>query len=129
MADPQTIGDHLRNRRLRLGLLQREVAEIVGATMLTICNWEVGRSTPQLRFIPAANAFLDYSDYSTQNKSLGQRIAAWRRAHGVSQRSLAYMLGIDQSTVVGWELDRHKPSERLWERAVAVMPELDGDGA
>ena len=129
MANPQTIGDHLRNRRLRLGLLQREVAEIVGTTVQTICNWEANRSTPQLRFMPAVNAFLGCSAYSTQNQSLGERIADWRRAHGVSQRALAYMLGIDQSTVVGWERGRHKPSERLWERVVAMMPDLAGDRA
>ena len=118
----------MRNRRLKLGLVQKEVAEIVGTTKATVWTWEANRSTPQLRFMPAVNAFLGYDACSTQNESIGQRIAAWRRAHGVSQRSLAYMLGIDQSTVVGWELDRHKPSERLWERIVAMMPDLGNGG-
>ena len=118
----------MRNRRLKLGLVQKEVAEIVGTTKATVWTWEANRSSPQLRFMPAVTAFLGYSDYSTQDSSLGERIAAWRRAHGVSQRALAYMLGIDQSTVVGWELDRHTPSKRLWERMVAAAPDLGNGG-
>ena len=119
----------MRSRRLRLGLLQREVAEIVGTTVHTIRNWEANRRTPQVRYLPAVNAFLKADAYCTQETSLGQRIVACGRAHGVSQRALARRLGIDQSTVVGWELGRHRPSSRLWERLTAEMPELDEESA
>jgi len=47
-----TIGDHLRKRRLDLGLLQREVAERLGVDKTTITNWELNRTTPALRFLP-----------------------------------------------------------------------------
>ena len=75
MDDPKTLGDHLRNRRLDLGLLQGDVANMLGTTVLTICNWEVNRSSPQLRFIPAVNAFLGHDAYSTQGETLGERLA------------------------------------------------------
>ena len=119
----------MRNRRLRLGLLQREVAEIVGTTKATIYHWEANRSSPQLRFVPAVNAFLGYDAYSTQEETLGERIVGWRRAHGVSQKALARMLGIDQTTLAGWERGEHKPSRRLRERLVAAAPEVDGCSA
>jgi transcriptional regulator with XRE-family HTH domain len=45
----KTLGDHIRKRRLDLGLLQREVAERVGVDETTILNWEKGRTEPAKR--------------------------------------------------------------------------------
>jgi transcriptional regulator with XRE-family HTH domain len=55
-----TVGDHIRRRRLDLGLLQREVAERLGADAATITNWELNRTQPALRFLPAIVGFLGY---------------------------------------------------------------------
>jgi hypothetical protein len=41
-----TLGDHLRKRRLDLGLLQREVADKLGVDEMTTCNWEINRTSP-----------------------------------------------------------------------------------
>jgi len=46
-TNPVTIGDHIRKRRMDLGLLQREVAEIIGVTESSIWNWEHG-TEPEL---------------------------------------------------------------------------------
>jgi transcriptional regulator with XRE-family HTH domain len=56
----RTIGDHLRKRRLGLGLLQREFAERLGVTESTVTNWELNRTTPALRFLPAIIALLGF---------------------------------------------------------------------
>jgi len=53
-----TIGDHLRRRRLDLGLLQRDVAEIIGVTEVTISNWENNRNKPPSRFLKKITDFL-----------------------------------------------------------------------
>jgi len=55
-----TLGDHIRKRRLELGLLQREVAERIGAAETTICNWERQRTAPTLSSIPKVLQFLAY---------------------------------------------------------------------
>ena len=47
-----TIGDHLRKRRLDLGLLQGEVADRLGVTESSVTNWELSRTEPELRFLP-----------------------------------------------------------------------------
>ena len=39
-ANPKTIGKHIRKRRMDLGLMQKEVAKIIGVTESTIWNWE-----------------------------------------------------------------------------------------
>ena len=57
----RTIGNHVRKRRLDLGLLQREVALRIGVDPTSIFNWEAGRHHPSLRHLPAALDFLDYA--------------------------------------------------------------------
>jgi transcriptional regulator with XRE-family HTH domain len=52
------LGDQLRARRIDLGLLQREVAELIGVTTLTITNWELGRTKPGARSLPGLLRFL-----------------------------------------------------------------------
>ena len=74
-----TLGDHLRKQRLDLALLQREAADKLGVDAMTICNWEIKRTCPQLRFIPKIIAFLGYVPYDTQSGTLGRRIVACRR--------------------------------------------------
>jgi hypothetical protein len=44
--DPKTIGEHIRKRRLDLGLLQLEVAKMIGVTESTVWNWSMTRLRP-----------------------------------------------------------------------------------
>jgi transcriptional regulator with XRE-family HTH domain len=59
-AELRSIGDHVRKRRLDLGLLQREVALRVGVDKTTVFNWETGTASPNLRALPAVIRFLGY---------------------------------------------------------------------
>jgi DNA-binding transcriptional regulator YiaG len=43
---PETIGDHVRKRRLQLGLNQKAVARILKVTSFSIINWERGDLQP-----------------------------------------------------------------------------------
>ena len=102
-AQLNTLGDHLRKRRLDLGLLQREVAQKLGVTESTIWNWEANRSSPQIRFILKVIAFLGYDPYSTACGSFGERLLAFRRSLGLSQKGLAHRMGVDPGTLGEWE--------------------------
>ena len=51
----KTLGDHLRKRRLDLGLLQREVADRLGVTKDTIHNWESNHKSSQFYNVCHAN--------------------------------------------------------------------------
>jgi DNA-binding XRE family transcriptional regulator len=42
LPTPITLGDHLRHRRLELGLRQKEIAGHLGVTESCIWNWEHG---------------------------------------------------------------------------------------
>ena len=57
----RTYGDHVRARRLDLGMLQRQAADIIGVDETTIYNWESNRVEPAARLIPRIIRFLGYS--------------------------------------------------------------------
>ena len=59
-----TYGDHLRAKRLDLGLLQRQVADEIRVDEATIYNWEGHRTEPALRFVPRIIEFLGYCPYT-----------------------------------------------------------------
>jgi len=109
----RTLGDHIRKRRLDLALFQRDVADRLGANEASVWNWEKNRSSPALRFVPRIIEFLGYTPDDTKPESLGQRIVAFRRLRGLTQKELARRLGVDQSTLAGWERGEHRPSRHL----------------
>ena len=77
----RTLGDHIRKRRLDLGLLQRDVAQQLGANPDTVKNWEMGYTAPALWFIPRIIRFLGYVPFDTTRDSfpLGTRLKEYRR--------------------------------------------------
>jgi DNA-binding XRE family transcriptional regulator len=56
----RTLGDHIRNRRLDLGLFQKDVAQQIRVHPMTIVNWESNATRPQTSHIPAVIVFLSY---------------------------------------------------------------------
>ncbi|RLG05747.1 MAG: transcriptional regulator [Thaumarchaeota archaeon] len=105
----KTLGDHLRKKRLELGLLQKDVAKILGVSQDTIYNWENNRTSPSLRSIPKIIEFLGYIPYDIQGLSPGEELRLLRRILGLSQEKLAKKLGIDPSTLWRWEKGKRKP--------------------
>ncbi|MBI2073639.1 MAG: helix-turn-helix transcriptional regulator [Gemmatimonadetes bacterium] len=62
----RTLGDHLRKRRLDLGLRQDDVARKLGVSLDTIRNWEVGRAAPAQWQWAGIIRFLGYAPFSTK---------------------------------------------------------------
>lgn len=77
-----TIGDHLRKRRLDLGLLQRELAERLGVTESTVTNWELNRTRPALRFMPRILGLLGYLPFPPGD-SIGEHLTVTRIVRGL----------------------------------------------
>jgi transcriptional regulator with XRE-family HTH domain len=113
-AKLNTLGDHLRTRRLDLGLLQKEVAGQIGVTKCTIQYWETNRVSPAIRFIPLINEFLGYdleAGISGGLGSMADRLKAHRVRVGLSRKKLAGLLRIDESSIAGWERGEHSPNK------------------
>jgi transcriptional regulator with XRE-family HTH domain len=102
-----TLGDHLKKRRLDMGLYQKDVAVAIGVDTCTIANWEKGRTQPELRFVPRITEFLGYASPQPHPNTLGEQIKQYRILRGISQKELAKQIGIDPGTLSrlerGWE--------------------------
>ena len=107
--DLTTLGDHIRKRRLDLGLLQKDVAVIVNATTSSVTNWEKNRTSPRLYLLPKIIGFLGYDPVRGNATTLGEKIKQYRIQKGFSLRKLAKELRIDPGTVAKWEIGRSNP--------------------
>ncbi|MEE8551208.1 MAG: helix-turn-helix transcriptional regulator [Gemmatimonadota bacterium] len=111
---PRTLGERLRKRRINLGRLQRHVAQRLGVSPDTVKNWEAGRTEPQIRYVPRILDFL--GSFTLPDAESASDFSAWltlaRRLRGLTQRDFAGRLGVDESTISGWEHGEHRPSKR-----------------
>jgi site-specific DNA recombinase len=104
----ETLGDHLRRRRLTLKLIQREVAEQIGVDATSIHNWETNVSKPSLQYMPAIIRFLGYNPVPPGD-GWAERLVQCRTALGLSQKESAKQLGVDASTLARWERGEREP--------------------
>lgn len=106
-----SLGDHIRARRIDLGLFQSQVAEQIGVHELTVTNWERNATEPEVKYIPAIIRFLGH-DPVVSGTSFPEHLAAARRAQGLTQKELARDLGVDPAKVRDWENGQHEPSRK-----------------
>ena len=111
--NPKTIGNKLRNRRLELGLLQKDVATIMDVSEDTVTNWENERVEPQINYYPKIIQFLTYFPFEINTSTLGGKIKKYRFEHGLKQEEFAKKLGITQGSVMHYERGNHNPKPRI----------------
>lgn len=85
-------------RRLDLGVLQREAAERIGVTEGTLWNWENGKAEPALPWVPSILRFIGYNPWPEPTTS-GQALKRYRHRQGITQEELAVRLTVDPSTL------------------------------
>ena len=107
-----SIGDHIRRKRLDLGLRQKDVAVHIWVSEASIYNWERNRTTPQIHQLPGVIRFLGYNPFPPAG-SFPDKLTALRRKLGLSQKLMAERLGIDPGTLRNWESGRWHPSKKL----------------
>jgi transcriptional regulator with XRE-family HTH domain len=116
-----TTGDHIRRRRLELGLLQRNVAKALGVSISTVTNWEKHRTEPQLYLIPRIIEFLGYDPFSSYSKSVGQKLLQYRKSNGISQKELSGRMGIDPKTLSRMARGRGRCFRSVLEKVSAFL--------
>ena len=100
--EPQTLGEHIRKRRLQLGLTQKAAGELLGINSWTVLNWEKGKTEPPVEAMPGIKGFLGYNPFP-KPKSLSDRLLAVRRFKGWTIKEAARRLGVDEATWGHWE--------------------------
>lgn len=113
-------GDHVRQRRLDLGLLQREAAMLIGCSVASVTSWECNRTQPKVSELPGIICLLGYAPIDP-SEPRSARLARARQAVGLSRKRLAAELGIDESTVKWWENGQGRPLARLRDRIRAIL--------
>ena len=105
----ETLGDHIKSRRLALGLFQRQVANELGTDETTLFRWEHNLVQPQIRYFPRILKFLGYDPFPA-SVSLADKLRAVRRKLGFTQKAFAERLGVDPVTLRKWEQGRARPN-------------------
>lgn len=96
------LGDHIRRRRLELGLLQKDMAEQIVTHTQTVTNWETDRTHPALPWLRGILQFLGHDPRPIPD-DIGARLRHHRLGIGRSQAELAGELGVDPGTLSRWE--------------------------
>ena len=104
----ETIGDHLRRRRLTLKLLQRQAADQLGVQVSSLRNWEVNRTKPGVEYMPAIIRFLGYNPLPPSDR-WANRLVQCRAVLGLSQKQSAQRMGVDPGTLARWERGEREP--------------------
>jgi transcriptional regulator with XRE-family HTH domain len=108
----ETIGDHIKTRRLDLGLYQKDLARRLGISKDTVAYLENNRNQPSLRMVPRITAFLGYNPLleAQPNETFGEQILRVRRALGIRQKDMAREIGVDPTTLGRWERGEREPA-------------------
>jgi len=112
----RTWGDWIRARRIGLKLTKRQLSLNLNVSDITIYLWEKNKVHPSLAQIPKIIAFLGRDPFENKADSLAERIKDFRRVRGLSRKKLADQLGIDPSTLEGWETGKHQPTKKLLDK-------------
>lgn len=116
VTNPTTLGEKLKNRRIELGLLQKDVAEILGVCEDSITCWENNRNEPSINYYRKVIHFLGYVPFDIDHSTLGGQMKLFRHLHGLSQKQLAIKLQVNKSTVFHYENNKHVPSRKVLEK-------------
>jgi len=117
----RTWGNHIKSRRLDLKLTKRQLSVKFHVDDTTIYLWERNKVRPSLSQIPKIIEFLGYDPFEKKADNLAERIKDFRRIRGLSRKNLAEQLGIDLSTLEGWETGKHQPTKKLLDKIKSVF--------
>jgi transcriptional regulator with XRE-family HTH domain len=111
----KTLGDHIRKRRLDIGLLQKQVAAQVGVDTTTVFNWESNATSPQIHVLPQVIRFLGYNPLPAPESLAGRLVLTRKLLMGLTQQEMAKRLRIDPTTL--GRIERGEESEGVCQNA------------
>jgi transcriptional regulator with XRE-family HTH domain len=117
----RTWGDHIKSRRLDLKLTKRQLSLNLNVSDITIYLWEKNRVQPSSVQIPKIIEFLGRDPFEKETENMGDKIREYRRVQGLTQKKLAEQLGVDQTTLAGWERGEHQPMKRLLKKLFSFI--------
>ena len=139
--EPKTIGEHLRRRRLELGIFQSEAARKLGVSTVTLSRWECGKVYPTWPQQPAVAAYLGFNPFTNPtlgspkgNERSGVAILSPKSSDNIGQaiirhcmkarktrKQAAKEMGLSPKTVWNWVTGRRQPNARLRARVLEFL--------
>lgn len=109
------------NRRKILGLLQKDIAPMLGVGEACISIWECRGGTIRTVYFPRIAQFLGYEWWQFDTSTLGGRIQDYRYRNGLRAEDFAKLVGIENSGVRRWERGMSKPPKEMVRKIDAVL--------
>jgi transcriptional regulator with XRE-family HTH domain len=116
------LGDHIRKRRLDVGLQLKQLAQQLGAHEQCVASWERGLREPSIRFWPKLILFLGH-DPRPLPETLADRVRHRRIGLGLTIKQLASELGVDPGTLADWEGGRRQPAGKFLAKVSGLLGE------
>jgi transcriptional regulator with XRE-family HTH domain len=134
--EPKTIGEHLRRRRAQLKLHQRQAAQRLHVSTVTLSRWERDHTYPTWDYHARLIEYLGYDAFKQtglkdpygnephgvaffavgESEAIGQRIRRKRLELKLTVDQFAKKLGVSDRTLRDWESDTHRPTKKMVER-------------
>jgi DNA-binding transcriptional regulator YiaG len=122
--NPKTIGEHIRKKRIEIGLSQTQAAVRLDISDTALVYWEIGRSEPQINSYPAIISFLEYYPFDHDTETLAGKLRQIRHCLGLSYRQCAARLSVSEDAVKRWERGKKVAYRQNRELIEAVWHEL-----
>lgn len=121
---PQSLGDHLRRRRLDLGVTQEQAGARFGISFAAYNGWEGGRVSPGIGKWPKIINFLGYDPSPPACDTFAETVSALRRRLGLDKHQFAKRVGVDVKSVRNWEYGKTIPFQKVRNLLVQLGPDL-----
>jgi transcriptional regulator with XRE-family HTH domain len=126
-ANPQTLGEHIKRERMKRGLLQKDVAQILCVNVMTLTNWENNYRNVQVNHIPSIVEFLGYTpEILNDFAPLKSEVFLYRCKHGLTQKQMAKYLGIDSATLHAIEWGKRSQHISILEKKYTKLLFIEG---
>jgi transcriptional regulator with XRE-family HTH domain len=120
----ESVPDRLRWCRLRMGLMQKDVAQRVGISRVRYTDMETGAidhydketvdKLAALFGVPPTDFLDDYNRFLYEGQ--GQKIQALRQRLGLKKKPFARLLNIEPRLLQAWETGEKRMTKTSWER-------------
>lgn len=122
--NPETIGEHIRKKRIETGLLQKYVALLLNVSEDCVTYWENGRSLPQIHHYPRIISFLGYYPLDHETESFAGKLLQIRHCKGLSRNECAALMSVSEDAVRRWEQGTPISNPTYQRRIHSVWDEL-----
>lgn len=114
ILNPESLGQHLKSKRLLLNLTQDQVAQQMGTIREQYERWERDEISPVVSFWPRLIRFLGY--YPAPSASPADWVLKARRLLGLSQYAMGRRVKAIAQDVRAWEHGEVEPSHTVLEK-------------